>query len=227
MTRVARTGLIALLLLVSVRSLAAADTLADVRGRGRLVWGGDQEGGGPYVYPSDDDPSRAVGFEVDLAARLAGYLGVAPQFFQGPWDKMPELLRTRKVDIVLNGYEWSADRLATMDATIPYYVYGLQLLARADDASLAAPADLAARRPDGRKRRLGVLTGSAAEAYARRRVRRRGRGRLVRRQHRRACARWRPASSTRRSRTRRSPRSTARAFPRCARSARRSAAATT
>jgi polar amino acid transport system substrate-binding protein len=167
MTRVARTGLIALLLLVSVGSLAAADTLADVRGRGRLVWGGDEEGGGPYVYPSDDDPSRAVGFEVDIAARLAGFLGVAPHFFQGPWDKMPELLHTRKVDIVLNGYEWSEDRLATMDATVPYFVYGLQLMARADDASVAAPADLAARRPDGRKRRLGVLSGSAAEAYAR------------------------------------------------------------
>src|SRR5262245_57274453 len=131
MTRVARTGLLALLLLLSIHSLAAADTLGDVRARGRLVWGGDEEGGGPYVYPGDDDPSRAVGFEVDIAARLAGFLGVAPHFFQGPWDKMPELLHTRKVDIVLNGYEWSEERLATMDATIPYFVYGLQLMARA------------------------------------------------------------------------------------------------
>jgi polar amino acid transport system substrate-binding protein len=168
MTRVARTGLLALFLFASLRSLAAADALADVRARGQLVWGGDEEGGGPYVYPSDDDPNQAIGFEVDIAARLARFLGVAPHFFQGPWDKMPELLHTQKVDIVLNGYEWSAERLAAMDATVPYFVYELQLMARADDATLALPTDLALPRPDGRKRRLGVLTGSAAEAYARR-----------------------------------------------------------
>jgi polar amino acid transport system substrate-binding protein len=168
MTRVARTGLVALLLLASFRSLAAADTLADVRARGQLVWGADEEGGGPYVYPSDDDPDRAIGFEVEIAARLARFLGVAPHFFQGPWDRMPELLHTRKVDVVLNGYEWTTERLATMDATVPYFVYALQLMARADDATLTTANDLAAPAPNGRKRKLGVLTGSAAEAYARR-----------------------------------------------------------
>ena len=95
MTRVARTGLLSLYLFASLRSLAAADALADVRARGQLVWGGDEEGGGPYVYPSDDDPNQAIGFEVEIAARLARFLGVAPHFFQGPWDKMPELLHTR------------------------------------------------------------------------------------------------------------------------------------
>ena len=178
MTRVARTGLIALLLLVSVRSLAAADTLADVRGRGRLVWGGDQEGGGPYVYPSDDDPSRVVGFEVDLADRLAGFLGVAPHFFQGQWDKMPELLRTRKFDIVLNGYEWSADRARH------HGCHGSLLRLRAP-AHGARRRRLARRR--GRPRRARGPTaasgGSACSrarrprAYARKALRRRGRGR--------------------------------------------------
>ena len=31
----------------------------------------DEEGGGPYVYPRDDDPSQTTGFEVEIAARLA------------------------------------------------------------------------------------------------------------------------------------------------------------
>jgi polar amino acid transport system substrate-binding protein len=76
---------------------------------------------------------------------------------------MPELLRTRKCDVVLNGYEWVASRLETMDATIPYYVYGLQLLARAD-GDIATWADLERPGPLG-KRKVGVLTGSAAEKY--------------------------------------------------------------
>src|SRR6185295_9810978 len=98
-----------------------------------LVWGADQEGGGPYVYPRDADPSEVTGFEVEIAAELARALGVKSHFFQAQWDKLPECLRTRKIDVILNGYERLPMHLATMDATLPYYVYELQLLARRDD----------------------------------------------------------------------------------------------
>ena len=129
---------------------------------GPLVWGGDQEGGGPYVYPADDDPNRVLGFEVDLAAGIAAHWGVTSSFFQGQWDKMPELLRTHKCDVVINGYEWTAPRLALMEASIPYYVYELQLMARAD-GDIHAWSDPEKRAPE--KRRVGVLGGSAAEQY--------------------------------------------------------------
>ena len=164
-SRRSRQRSLILLFAALLPSLAHADALDDIRRRGELVWGADQEGGGPYVYPRDDDPSRVTGFEVEIAERLASVLGVKARFAQGQWDKMPELLHTRKIDVILNGYEWTAPRLATMDATIPYFVYGLQLLARKDDADLHALADLT--KPATRKRKVGVLTGSAAEAYAR------------------------------------------------------------
>jgi polar amino acid transport system substrate-binding protein len=128
-----------------------------------LVWCGDQEGGGPYVYPADDDPNRVIGFEVDLAGQIASRIGLSASFAQGQWDKMPELLRTKKCDIVLNGYEWMPSRLETMEASIPYYVYGLQLLARTD-SDLKSWDDVEKARPSG-PRRIGVLTGSAAEGY--------------------------------------------------------------
>lgn len=155
-----------LLLGLALVTPAAGDAQVEIRSRTALVWGADQEGGGPYVYPREDDPARVTGFEVEIAAALARSLGVEPRFFQGPWDKLPELLRTRKVDIILNGYEWSPERAEIMDATIPYYVYGLQLLGRRDDAGLSAWDDLSRAR-NGRRRRVGVLTGSAAEAYLR------------------------------------------------------------
>jgi len=167
---VTRRALLVVVFVASLPRLGVADTLADVRARGELVWGADQEGGGPYVYPRDDDPSQVTGFEVEIAERLAGFLGVEPRFQQGQWDKMPELLHTRKVDIVLNGYEWTPARVSTMDATLPYFVYGLQLLARKDDSGLRGAADL--EMPSGRKRKIGVLTGSAAETYARERFER-------------------------------------------------------
>src|SRR3954454_25379152 len=53
---------------------ATGDALSDMRKSGRMQWGGDQEGGGPYVFPQDKDPSQVTGFEVDLANRIGEYL---------------------------------------------------------------------------------------------------------------------------------------------------------
>jgi ABC-type amino acid transport substrate-binding protein len=97
-------ALAALLTLATARP-AAADQLTAVQQRGTLRWCAEQEGGGPFVYPKDDDPSQVTGFEVDLAAQLAAYLKVQPEFVQGQWDKLPDMLRTDKCDVVLNGYE--------------------------------------------------------------------------------------------------------------------------
>jgi polar amino acid transport system substrate-binding protein len=100
-----------------------ADALAGIRGRGTIRWGADQEGGGPYVFPKDADPAQVTGFEVDIADRIGEYLKVRAVFTQGQWDKIPDMLRTGKIDVVLNGYELTPGRTEVMDATIPYYVY--------------------------------------------------------------------------------------------------------
>jgi polar amino acid transport system substrate-binding protein len=146
---------------------AKADKLDDVRQRGALRWGGDQEGGGPYIYPRENDPNQVTGFEVELANRLAENLGVKAEFTQGDWSEMPEMLRTGKVDVIINGYELTPARLGFMDASIPYYIYRFQLLGRKDDRTYASWDSFkgGANHPSGK---IGVLTGSAAETYMRR-----------------------------------------------------------
>ena len=163
-----RSLLLALLALIAaLPATSHADDLAGVKQRGTLVWGGDQEGGGPYVYPSDEDSEVIVGFEVDLAEALADYLEVEPEFFQADWDSMPDMLKAKKIDIMLNGYEWTPIRADAMQPSMPYYVYGLQLLVRKDDQSITSWDDLCAPKADGSKRKLGALVGSAAEDYLR------------------------------------------------------------
>lgn len=151
-------------LLLSTVSVASADVLEDIRKHGKFLWGADQEGGGPYVFPKEDHPEEVTGFEVELAGLIAKYLKVEAEFAQGPWDKMPDLVKTRKVDFVMNGYEWNPVRAEQMASTIPYYVYRLQLMARKDDAAITSWEQLA-KPVEGRKRKVGVLTGSAAETY--------------------------------------------------------------
>lgn len=131
-----------------------------------LRWGADREGGGPYIYPPDDDPEGIVGFEVDLAAALARELGRTPQFVQGQWDQLLPMLHNRHFDIVLNGYEHTQSRAERFLASVPYYIYELGLAVRHDDETLRGWSDLARPRPDGKRRTIAVLTESAADQYA-------------------------------------------------------------
>lgn len=141
------------------------DTLANVRASGRLVYGSDEEGGGPYIYPDPEKPRQVVGFEVELMNDLARELGVTAQFSQGQWDRLLQNLDAGRCDVVVNGYEWTEERARDYLASRPYYVYQLQLIAPRDSA-IRSWDDLKPARPAGRAWKVGVLVGSAADTFA-------------------------------------------------------------
>src|SRR5262249_45711888 len=118
-------------------------------------------GGGPYLFERD---GKLIGFEVELADYLAAELGLRPEFVQGQWEKLPARLNRHDLDIVLNGYEWSAEREHEWASTIPYYIYRIQLISRRGRGSVRSWDDLHARPGEPRKR-VGVLRGSAAHRY--------------------------------------------------------------
>src|SRR4051812_21270389 len=141
---------------------AAADSLDDIQKRGVLRWGGDDSGGGPYIF--EDKDNKLTGFEVDLAQYLAGELGVRSEFVNSEWEMLPQKLDRGGIDVVLNGYEWSKEREQSWSSTIPYYIYKLQLMARNDDPTIRSWEDL--RAPQGQaSKRVGALRDSAAERY--------------------------------------------------------------
>ena len=59
---------------------------------GKLLYGSDMEGGGPYAYPDPKSPRDVTGFEVELMALLGKELGVEPVYSQGQWDKLLQVL---------------------------------------------------------------------------------------------------------------------------------------
>ena len=89
------------------------DALEKIRSTGFLRYGSDMEGGGPYAYPDPNSPRDVTGFEVELMASLAKNLGAKPEFSQGQWDKLLQLLDSGRIDLVCNGYEWTETRRAT------------------------------------------------------------------------------------------------------------------
>jgi len=113
--------LVTLLFLLPVppADVLAEDGLAVIRQRGTLRWGADREGGGPFVFHKPGDPGQLVGFESEIAALIAEHIGVQAQFVQGQWDKLPDMLDRGDFDIVLNGFEYSAERAAVYGTTTP------------------------------------------------------------------------------------------------------------
>ncbi len=131
----------------------------------QLRWGGDEEGGAPYIFRAADGSSRLVGFEVELVDTLAAQIGRRAEFQQCQWDDLLKLLTSGGVDLVVNGYELTRERLTASIATIPYFVYQLHLLAAAQGGRLHAWEDLDQARPGGGRWRIGVLTATEADAY--------------------------------------------------------------
>jgi polar amino acid transport system substrate-binding protein len=126
--------------------------------QGPLRWGGDRSGGEPYIVERRDG-DEPDGFEGELARYLAGRLGREAKFVHGEWDKLPLFLNeSKKIDLILNGYEWSPGREKAMHSTIPYYSYRLRLIVRKG----GAVRDWGDLKPGAR---VGVLTDSAADRY--------------------------------------------------------------
>lgn len=145
--------------------LARAGGLDRVRASGKLHYGSDMEGGGPFAYPDPRSPRNVTGFEVELMALLGKELGVTPEFSQGQWDKLLQVMASGRCDAVINGYEWTEDRAQEYAATRPYYIYQFQLMVPRG-SPLRSWADLRRARPDGRSWTVAVLVGSSADAYA-------------------------------------------------------------
>src|SRR6187455_186813 len=121
-----------------------------------LRWGGDAEGGAPYVESDPRDPSHLVGFDVEIAALVAGALGRRPEFVQITFTELDQSVSRGDFEIGLSGIEDTPARRASVSATIPYYEFQEVLTVRAADryrfrtrADLKGPA-------------VGTLSGTIA-----------------------------------------------------------------
>ncbi len=121
-----------------------------------LRWGGDAEGGAPFVSADPADATRVVGFEADIAALLAQALGRTPRFVQSGFTTLDAAVLRGDFDVILSGIEDLPVRRARLALTVPYYEFDERLTVRAADAGrFGSFADL-------RGRRVGTLAATLA-----------------------------------------------------------------
>ncbi len=141
-----------ILLICSCAPLRADDTGT---GGKTLRWGGDSEGGFPYMFPDPTDPEKLIGFEVDIVEALAKEMGRTPVYVNNAWDNLIPGLDRHLYDIAINGLEVTPEHEDEVNFSIPYYKTFLQLAVRRDDDSINGLSDLS-----------GKVAGTLKESYA-------------------------------------------------------------
>ncbi len=125
-----------------------------------MRWGGDVQGGAPYVFQDPIDPNQLVGFELEIAQLMASKLGQQPKHVHGQWDRLLELLARGDFDIAINGIEVADEKRRVALLSHPYFVATEVLTVRRD--AVNPPRALAQLRG----RTVGTLPGSMAERIA-------------------------------------------------------------
>jgi polar amino acid transport system substrate-binding protein len=137
---------IGVLLVVGVVSIAAGAITLRAQ-QAELRFGGDAEGGAPFMEADPRNPAEVVGFEVDIAAMLAAALGRSPRFVQSAFITLDASAARGDFDIGLSGVEDTAARRGRLAVTVPYYEFReLMTVREADAARFRTIADLAGRR---------------------------------------------------------------------------------
>ncbi|HWU39478.1 MAG TPA: ABC transporter substrate-binding protein, partial [Candidatus Acidoferrum sp.] len=107
------------------------------------------------AYPDPKDPSKLIGFEVEIADAIAKQLGVKAELIQTAWDSLIPALERGDYDMAMNGIEILPERQKRVLFSRPYYVFTLQLMVRKEEDRIRSIHDLAGKK-------VGTLAGAVA-----------------------------------------------------------------
>src|SRR5215470_18545205 len=132
-------------LLATLFAVVALPSLAPnamAQSKPAMNWTGDAEKSTPYQFPDPRDPSKIIGFEVDIARSLADRIGKTPNFIQNQWDGLVPGLERGEYEMVIAGLEITPERLEKINFSTPYYYSTLTLTVRLDESRIRKAEDL-------------------------------------------------------------------------------------
>lgn len=107
-----------------------------------------------------ENPDEWIGFDADLARKVADDLGVGVQFVEIDWDNKILELDNKSIDVVWNGMTLTDEVASAMACTKPYLINSQTVVVKADQAAQYGTED------EIKGLRFAVEAGSAGEAAA-------------------------------------------------------------
>ncbi len=129
-------------LLAGCGSAEKKDLLSQIKERGTLRIG--TEGTyAPNTY--HDESGKLVGFDVEVAAAVAGELGVEAEYVETEWASIFSSLDAGTIDVVVNEVGYNEERAEKYDFTQPYSYVQKAILVKADNTDINGLEDIAGK----------------------------------------------------------------------------------
>jgi len=143
------------------QELASESTIEQVMKRGVLKIGFSTF----LPWAMKDKTGKFIGFEIDVATRLATDMGVKPEFVPTKWSGIIPALLTGKFDVIIGGMSIRPERNLKVNFTIPYDYAGQSIVAHKEKAAgFKSLADF--NKPEVIiAARLGATPATAAKKY--------------------------------------------------------------
>ncbi len=106
-------------------NLASAGALDDIQKRGTLRVGTEP---GYMPFELTNQKGEIIGFDVDMAKRMAKAMGVKLELVSTAWDGIIPALLTKKFDILMSGMTLTQERNLSINFAQPYIVIGQTIL---------------------------------------------------------------------------------------------------
>ena len=120
-----------LALCVVLPGVAGADTLDEILERGTLRVGMEP---GYMPFEMTNQRGEIIGFDVDMAKRIAKGMGVKLELVSTAWDGIIPGLLTKKYDIIMSGMTLTQERNLKVNFATPYIVVGQSILIKKEHA---------------------------------------------------------------------------------------------
>lgn len=118
-----------LVALAFTATVTMAGTLEEIQKRGKLRVGMEP---GYMPFELKNQKGQIIGFDVDMAARMAKAMGVELELVDTAWDGIIAALLTGKFDVIMSGMTLTQDRNMAFNFAPPYIVIGQSILLKKD-----------------------------------------------------------------------------------------------
>ena len=124
-------------------AVAEGDLLSRIQAAGTIVVA--MEGTwAPWTYHDESD--ELVGYDVEVAKKIAEKLGVTATFVEGEWDGLLAGLDGGRYDIMVNGVGITEERQQSYDFSSPYAFNRTAVIVRGDYEEIASMEDLSGKK---------------------------------------------------------------------------------